>query len=60
MPLKQALKSAVEQLESADVGLPRLNAETLLMFVLGGPKKQEAARVFPLVGPGSVGLGGAF
>ena len=32
----------------------------VLMFVLGGPKKQEAARVFPLVGPGSVGLGGAF
>jgi release factor glutamine methyltransferase len=34
--LKQALASAVEQLESADVGSPRLNAETLLMFVLGG------------------------
>jgi len=33
--LKQALASAVEQLESADVGSPRLNAETLLMFVLG-------------------------
>jgi release factor glutamine methyltransferase len=32
--LKQALASAVEQLESADVGSPRLNAETLLMFVL--------------------------
>ena len=35
MQLKQALASAVEQLESADVGSPRLNAETLLMFVLG-------------------------
>jgi len=33
--LKQALTSAVQQLESADVGSPRLNAETLLMFVLG-------------------------
>lgn len=35
MQLKQALTSAVEQLESSDVGSPRLNAETLLMFVLG-------------------------
>ena len=35
MQLKQALTSAVVQLESADVGSPRLNAETLLMFVLG-------------------------
>ena len=35
MQLKQALASALEQLESADVGSPRLNAETLLMFVLG-------------------------
>jgi release factor glutamine methyltransferase len=33
--LKQALASAVQQLESADVGSPRLNAERLLMFVLG-------------------------
>jgi release factor glutamine methyltransferase len=33
--LKQALTSAVEKLEAADVGSPRLNAETLLMFVLG-------------------------
>jgi len=33
--LKQALTSAVQQLESSDVGSPRLNAETLLMFVLG-------------------------
>ena len=35
MHLKQALASAVEQLESADVGSPRMNAETLMMFVLG-------------------------
>ena len=35
MQLKQALASAVQQLESFDVGSPRLNAETLLMFVLG-------------------------
>ena len=35
MLLKQALALAVQQLESSDVGSPRLNAETLLMFVLG-------------------------
>ena len=35
MRLKQALASAVEHLEAADCGSPRLNAETLLMFVLG-------------------------
>ena len=35
MQLKEALTSAVERLEAADVGSPRLNAETLLMFVLG-------------------------
>ncbi len=35
MQLKQALIAAVERLESADVGSPRLNSETLLMFVLG-------------------------
>ncbi len=33
--LKAALTSAVERLEAADIGSPRLNAETLLMFVLG-------------------------
>jgi release factor glutamine methyltransferase len=33
--IKQALASAVERLVSTDVGSPRLNAETLLMFVLG-------------------------
>ena len=35
MELKQALASAVDRLEAADVGSPRLNAEVLLMFVLG-------------------------
>ena len=35
MQLKQALASAVERLEAADVGSPRMNAETLLMFALG-------------------------
>ena len=35
MQLKQALTSAVGRLESSDVGSPRMNAEVLLMFVLG-------------------------
>lgn len=35
MQLKQALASALDRLEAADVGSPRLNAEVLLMFVLG-------------------------
>ena len=35
MQLKHALTAAVEHLESSDCGSPRLNAETLLMFVLG-------------------------
>ncbi len=35
MQLKQALASAVDLLEAADVGSPRMNAEVLLMFVLG-------------------------
>jgi release factor glutamine methyltransferase len=35
MQLKQALTSAVDRLEAAEVGSPRLNAEVLLMFVLG-------------------------
>jgi len=35
MQLKQALISAVDRLEASDVGSPRLNAEVLLMFVLG-------------------------
>jgi release factor glutamine methyltransferase len=33
--LKAALSAAVERLEAAEIGSPRLNAETLLMFVLG-------------------------
>jgi release factor glutamine methyltransferase len=35
MQLKQALASAVNRLEAAAVGSPRMNAEVLLMFVLG-------------------------
>jgi len=35
MQLKQALASAVDHLETAEVGSPRMNAEVLLMFVLG-------------------------
>ena len=35
MQLKQSLTSAEERLEAADVGSPRMNAEVLLMFVLG-------------------------
>jgi release factor glutamine methyltransferase len=35
MQLKQALASAVDRLEGADVGSPRMNAEVLLMFILG-------------------------
>jgi release factor glutamine methyltransferase len=35
MNLKQALQSAIQQLGQAQVGSPRLNAETLLMFGLG-------------------------
>jgi release factor glutamine methyltransferase len=34
MQLRQALNSAVEKLEAARVGSPRMNAEVLLMFVL--------------------------
>lgn len=34
MQLRTALNSAIETLEKNDVGSPRLNAETLLMFVL--------------------------
>jgi release factor glutamine methyltransferase len=33
--LKDSLKAAIERLTAANVGSPRLNAETLLMFVLG-------------------------
>ena len=33
--LKTALQTAIAKLEAHDVGSPRLNAETLLMFTLG-------------------------
>lgn len=35
MQLKHSLALAVERLEASDVGSPRMNAEVLLMFVLG-------------------------
>ncbi len=35
MQLREALSKALETLARADVGSPRLNAETLLMFTLG-------------------------
>jgi release factor glutamine methyltransferase len=35
MQLRFALRWALETLEKSDIGSPRLNAETLLMFVLG-------------------------
>ena len=35
MQLKAALTAAVERLEADEIGSPRLNAETLMMFVLG-------------------------
>ncbi len=35
MQLKPALSSAVDRLKAAEVGSPRMNAEVLLMFVLG-------------------------
>jgi len=66
--LKQALASAVEQLESADVGSPRLNAETLLMFVLGvnraylyahperEPTSEEQARYADVIAQRSTGM----
>ena len=38
MQLKQALATAVERLEAADVGSPRMNAEVLLMFVLAADR----------------------
>ncbi|MFI5117435.1 MAG: peptide chain release factor N(5)-glutamine methyltransferase [Terriglobales bacterium] len=38
MQLKQALASAVERLDASDVGSPRMNAEVLLMFVLGADR----------------------
>ena len=35
MQLRAALNSAIDTLEQSDIGSPRLNAEMLLMFVLG-------------------------
>jgi release factor glutamine methyltransferase len=35
MQLRSTLNAAIERLKAADVGSPRLNAEVLLMFVLG-------------------------
>jgi release factor glutamine methyltransferase len=35
MRVKEAMQSAIRRLQEAQVGSPRLNAETLLMFVLG-------------------------
>ncbi|HUN87926.1 MAG TPA: hypothetical protein VMU28_04010, partial [Terriglobales bacterium] len=35
MQLRNALRWALETLDKNDIGSPRLNAETLLMFVLG-------------------------
>jgi release factor glutamine methyltransferase len=35
VPLKDALTSAIDRLAAAQVGSPRMNAELLLMFVLG-------------------------
>jgi release factor glutamine methyltransferase len=66
--LKQALASAVDRLESADVGSTRLNAETLLTFVLGvnraylyaHPEREltaeEQARYDEVVGQRSTGM----
>ena len=35
MLLREALKAGIDRLAAAQVGSPRLNAEVLLMFVLG-------------------------
>src|SRR5512142_219971 len=35
MRLRETLDSAIQRLETNDVGSPRLNAETLMMFTLG-------------------------
>jgi len=66
--LKQALTAAVEYLESSDCGSPRMNAETLMMFVLGvnraylyaHPERElsseEQARYENVVGERSAGI----
>jgi release factor glutamine methyltransferase len=66
--LKQALASAVERLDAADVGSPRMNAEVLLMFVLGADRAylyahpeceltpQEAARYEEVLAQRATGM----
>jgi len=66
--LKEALSSAIERLEASDVGSPRLNAETLLMFVLGvnraylyaHPERElnddQQARYHEVIGQRSTGM----
>ena len=68
MQLKQALASAVERLDAADVGSPRMNAEVLLMFVLGADRAylyahpereltpQEAARYEEVLAQRATGM----
>ena len=68
MQLKEALSSAIERLEASDVGSPRLNAETLLMFVLGvnraylyaHPERElnddQQARYHEVIGQRSTGM----
>ena len=68
MQLKQALASAVERLDAADVGSPRMNAEVLLMFVLGADRAylyahpereltpQEAARYEDVLAQRATGM----
>jgi release factor glutamine methyltransferase len=66
--LKQALASAVERLDAADVGSPRMNAEVLLMFVLDAERAylyahpereltpQEAARYEEVLAQRATGM----
>jgi release factor glutamine methyltransferase len=66
--LKLALASAVERLDAADVGSPRMNAEVLLMFVLGADRAylyahpereltpQEAARYEEVLAQRATGM----
>ena len=68
MQLKLALASAVERLDAADVGSPRMNAEVLLMFVLGADRAylyahpereltpQEAARYEEVLAQRATGM----
>lgn len=68
MQLKQALATAIERLDAADVGSPRMNAEVLLMFVLGADRAylyahpereltaQEAARYEEVLAQRATGM----